>query len=159
MIPACGDQHAVELPDAGEGACCYGAIMYGPQRCTCWDARYDQEQADPVPGKPATRDRLCADCAFRPGSPERLGVPGYNGSEGELDDLVMTGSPFYCHQGLRHQVSLVHPSGAEVQAHPGAYDPPIVDGVPYKADGTPGELCAGWAARRRKWLREEAEAS
>ena len=34
-------------------------------------------------------------------------------------------------------------------APPGGYDPPIVDSVPYRTDGTPEELCAGWDARRR----------
>jgi hypothetical protein len=102
---------------------------------------------------------MCPDCAFRPGSPERRGEPGYQGTDGELDDFVANGSSFFCHQGIRKPVTLAHPSGAEVAGHPAAYDPPIVGGVPYRADGSPGELCAGWAARRLKHMQREAEAS
>jgi hypothetical protein len=141
-----------ELPDAGEGACCYGAIN-GPQACTCWRPVHDTEQAPLACGDLGLRDRMCQDCAYRPRSPERCGEPGYQGTGGELDEFILTGELFICHQGMRRVAKWVHPSGAEVPAHPGDYQPPFdAMGRPYKADGTPGDLCAGWAARRLKYL-------
>ena len=95
--------------------------------------------------------RMCATCAYRPASPERRGEDGYAGDEDLLDELVATGSPFYCHQGIRKPVAWRHvPSGTEIPGHPGGYDPPILDAVPYKADGSPADLCAGWLLRRVK---------
>lgn len=43
-----------------------------------------------------------------------------------------------------------HPAGMRIPADPGRdgdYQPPIVLGVPFRADGQPGLLCAGWAGR------------
>lgn len=145
-----------DLPDTG-GTCCYGAAVYGPHRCTCWVEVYDLEQTPPDEQtvtflsagiRPNTRRSMCPDCAYRPKSPERTGDEGY---EGDAEDLEMfaRSSRFYCHSGMRRPVRLRHPSGVEIDGHPAAYRPPIVDGVPYRADGTPGELCAGWDARRR----------
>jgi len=150
----CGATHpALELPDAGEGACCIGAAVYGPDRCTCWTEEHDLEQqppqADLLP-LPPVPVRMCADCAFRPNSPERTGVAGYQGDADSLDALVASGEPFWCHQGMRKVARLRHPSGAVIDGHPAAYDPPIVGSVPYKADGTPGNVCAGWLLRRAK---------
>lgn len=68
---------------------------------------------------------------------------------------MATGEPFACHQGMRRPVKWVHPSGAEVLGHPAGYAPPIVDGVPYKADGTPGDLCGGWFLRRVKEMQRQ----
>lgn len=138
----------LEWPDLGL-TCCYGVALDGPTGCTCWAPVYSAEQAAVVTGQPpTTRRRMCEDCAYRPGSPEKRGDPGYRGDAVELEMAAETGK-FYCHQGLRRVVKWVHPSGAEVVAPPGGYDPPVVDGVPYRADGTPEELCAGWDARRR----------
>lgn len=140
----CGlDRPAPGLPDAGQGMCCMGAAVYGPGRCTCWVPVYDLEQQEIVPGLPLPPIpvRMCGDCAYRPHSPERSGGEGYNGDAGTLDDLVRNREPFYCHQGIRKPVS---------HRHPAAYDPPIRDGVPYKADGTPANLCAGWLLRCAK---------
>jgi hypothetical protein len=109
-----------------------------------------------MPGERGQRDALCPDCAYRPGSPERSGDERYNGDAEFLNRIVETGEAFHCHQGIRRAVKLVHPSGAEVEVPPGDYRPPIIGGVPYKADGSPGELCAGWAARRRACLEREA---
>jgi hypothetical protein len=53
-------------------------------------------------------------------------------------------------------VAYRHPSGAEIPGHPAGYDPPIVDGVPCKADGTPADLCAGWLLRCAKLSGEPA---
>lgn len=153
-INMCGGVVPQELPDAGNGACCYGAAIYGPNRCTCWTAVFDLEQQEIRPGLPLPRIpvRMCADCAYRPGSPERTGEEGYAGDEDELDRLVETGEPFCCHEGIRRPLKWVHPSGAEVPGMDAAYDPPIVDRIPYKADGTPADVCSGWLLRRAKLL-------
>lgn len=142
-----------DLPDAGEGACCYGSASNGKDRCTCWVPVYDTEQQPVQPGLPLPPIpvQMCGSCAYRPNSPERRGEDSYAGDAELLDDLVATGQPFYCHQGIRRPVKWRHePTGIEVPGHPGGYDPPIQDGVPYKADGTPAYICAGWLLRRAK---------
>ncbi|MEV5710105.1 hypothetical protein [Actinoallomurus sp. NPDC052274] len=142
----------LELPDAGQGACCLGAAVYGPDRCTCWTPVHDLDQQPVTPGPPAAPDplRMCGMCAYRPHSPERRGEAGYAGDEELLEELVATGRPFYCHAGIRRVTRWEHPGGVEVPGHPGAYDPPIIDGVPYRADGTPANLCGGWLLLRAK---------
>lgn len=146
-----------DLPDAGEGACCEGSGISGPRFCTCWRQVYDLEQTRPDPMavkllaagiEPVTRKTMCGDCAYRPDSPERTGLSGYVGDAAELERIAAE-AQFWCHQGMRRAVAWRHPSGVEVTGHPAGYQPPVVDGVPYQADGRPGELCAGWAARRR----------
>ena len=102
-----------------------------------------------------------AGCAFRPGSPERAGDTRQQCSgDGELDDLVMEGTPFYCHYGCRKVVRLVHPSGAVYEVTHGDYRPPSARNdaaagqwVPYQADGTPARICSGWFLRWQAWLR------
>lgn len=64
--------------------------------------------------------------------------------------IVERSEMFVCHQGIRRAVKWQHPSGAIVSGHEGNYCPPIIDGVPFKADGTPADICAGWAALRLK---------
>jgi hypothetical protein len=159
MLPHGGVYGVLKMPDPAHGACCDGSAIKGPQYCTCWTPVFDLEQQDVRPGEAGRRDALCADCAYRPGSPERSGDERYSGDREFLDRIVETGEPFRCHQGISRAVKLVHPSGAEVDVPPGDYRPPIVAGVPYKADGTPADLCAGWAARRLKHVQREAEAS
>lgn len=150
---------AVDLPDAGEGMCCEGAAVFGPDRCTCWEPVYDIEQQPVQPGEMVPRSQMCGDCAYKGGSPERRGEPGYDGDPESLDEMVRDGKPFACHQGLRKPVAYRHPSGTEVAGHPAAYDPPIRDGVAYKADGTPADLCGGWTLRRAAYLLREGTAS
>ena len=146
-----------DFPEVDDGSCCYGAMVDGPGHCTCWRPEYDLTQVDPdllsaqllAAGiQPVTRDLMCADCAYRPGSPEKSGAKDHAGDPDQLDDIAAS-SRFWCHQGIRRPARWRHPSGAVIDGHPAAYDPPIVAGVPYRADGTPAELCAGWAARRR----------
>jgi hypothetical protein len=156
ILPHGGVYGTLVMPDPACGACCDGSAVKGPQYCTCWTPSFDLAQADPETGAPGARDAMCSDCAFKPGSPERRGDERYNGDAEFLDRIVETGERFFCHVGIRRAVKLVHPSGAEVEVPPGDYRPPIIDGVPYKADGSPGELCAGWAARRAKHLEREA---
>lgn len=137
--------------------CCMGAFEDGADACTCWDPVYDLEQqprADDL--APGQRDEMCADCAYRPGSPERNGDDRHACSDdGELDNIARGDNPFWCHQGLRKPIAYRHESlGIVVPADTDAYDPPfaMVDGlkVPIKADGTAGDRCAGWAARKRQ---------
>ena len=155
FLPHGGVYGTLQMPDPACGACCDGSAVKGPQYCTCWEPRFDLEQADPEPGEPGTRSALCQDCAYKPGSPERSGDERYNGDAEFLARITETGERFFCHQGIRRAVKLAHPSGAEVEVPPGDYRPPIIDGVPYKADGSAGELCAGWAARRLKVMQRE----
>jgi hypothetical protein len=55
---------------------------------------------------------MCEDCAFRPNSPERQGLDGYENNDGgeRLAELVDKGEPFYCHQGCARSSSGVIPS-------------------------------------------------
>jgi hypothetical protein len=140
-------QHWAELnPDAEQPICCYGAVN-GPDGCYCWTPVFDTEQADPRP--PASpedltvRTRICGDCAFRKGSPERA----CSWSEDALFDLAATGEPFWCHDGMRRPVRWEHPDGRTVDGSPHDWQPARVGNVPYRADGSPGLLCAGWMAR------------
>lgn len=145
--------HNHDLPDAGQGWCCMGAVMRGPGGCTCWDDKHDRRQSKTLkPGPPAVRTEKCEDCAFRKGSPETQGDTRFALSgDGELQNMLDNPhAVFYCHQGMRRITKRVHPTGATVDAAPGEYDPPGRDCLPYKANGQPAEICAGFAAAR-KW--------
>lgn len=140
--------------------CCIGAVHRGPDGCTCWRPVYDAEQAPAVgEAAPATRTEMCADCACRGDSPEwreeRGEDLGMRSSIAGLHQLVATGRPFYCHQGMRRVVAERHPSGSERPRPPGDYAPGERGGIPLKADGTPADICAGWAAMRARILRGE----
>lgn len=131
--------------------CCMGAAVYGRSRCTCWEPVYDLEQQPLAdggvpPAEVPTRTKCCHDCAYRLGSPER---------QDEYDEGVLlahalaAGEEFWCHQGVRRVVAFRHPDGRELPAGDGDYRPPVgPEGRPvvWKADGTVGERCAGWAA-------------
>lgn len=140
--------------------CCEGAFDGGPTECTCWTPEYDLEQVKPsiaaVVGlalgeiEPPQRDRMCGDCAYRPNSPEKTGDDTVDGNAAMLERLAAEGHRFWCHDGMRKQVAWRHPAGIRIPAvGTGDYQPPIVEAVPYRADGQPGLLCAGWAARNR----------
>jgi len=145
-----------DLPDAGQGMCCYGAAVHGAAGCTCWVAVYDQEQAPVQYGAPAQRTKRCADCAFASGSPERTGDEKMQHSgEGELQELVYSRNSFACHIGMRRIVEWRHPSGVVVAAYPGSYAPPDRSAGrcsewAAKADGTPADACAGLMQERRR---------
>lgn len=146
-----------DLPDVGndEVPCCYGSAEDGPKGCTCWVEVYDLAQ------HPLTDDGFtvgpspCADCAYRPDSPEKAGAEHVAGDAGLLDRLVEKAEPFWCHQGIRRVVALrwEPDDGREPVEHivpeefAVAYRPPMRDNRPYKADGTVADLCAGWAGR------------
>lgn len=119
--------------------CCYGSCEYGPTGCTCWEPVFDLVQVAAIPAKPVTRRTRCVDCAFRPDSPERA-------RGDEVEDLPH----FWCHQGIRRPAAFRHPDGRVRKVSDSAdYQPPIIDGVPYRADGTPADRCAGWAQTQR----------
>jgi hypothetical protein len=77
--------------------------------------------ADRAPRPPAVARTPCADCAFRPGSPEREA----------LGQQLPEDEPFFCHQGL--------PVSAEGRYQPVA----MFRGLPLGA-----MVCAGWWAIR-----------
>lgn len=117
--------------------CCMSAAEDGPAACTCWEPVFDAEQAEPRTDlEPGTRPAMCGDCAYRPDSPERLADPY----------ALLYLANFWCHRGIRRPTSWRHPDGRVRPGDPSDYQPPIVGGVPYRADGRPAERCGGWAA-------------
>lgn len=125
--------------------CCMGTVMSGAAGCTCWVPTYDLVQELPRPGEDATRRQRCHDCAFRPDSPERA-----RGDELEgLDN-------FHCHQGVRRVVEWRHPDGRVRPGDPADYHPLLINGHGYKADGSPMDICAGWAQSQRLLARDVA---
>ena len=140
--------------------CCLGTAVNGWDSCTCWQPIYDPpEQARMLRGEVTVMPAMCGDCAYRPGSPERRGSPDAAADGYDLDDLAISRTRFWCHDGMRRLLGLAHPSGevwiaesAEDGRAVTHYDPPIDwRGIPHRADGTPGSLCAGWEARRKAW--------
>ncbi len=127
--------------------CCAGAVHRGLRGCTCWTAVFDVTQSTPIPPSSAAdlaaQPRMCSDCAFRKGSPERSTAYEEEG----LFALADRGEPFWCHDGMRRPVRWDHPAGVSIPGDPADWQPPMHAGVPYRADGRPGLLCAGWAAR------------
>jgi hypothetical protein len=141
-----------ELPDVTGGIpCCYGSAHNGPGGCTCWVPIYDSEQSPLQDGPVAKRNTMCEDCAYRKNSPERSGLEGYSGDEDMLMEIVYTGEPFYCHQGMRRVIAYRHPCGFEIPAPASDYAPPLGYQVPLKADGTLADICGGWCAQRSKF--------
>lgn len=136
-----------DLPDTG-GTCCWGAAVYGPERCTCWTTVYDRPQAAPDTSIcTATRSRMCDGCAYRPGTAANQRFAD------QLDTLAGTADVFWCHDGARQVVRFDHPSGViawpTIDPDNPPHDPLIVDGVYYDASGEPARVCSGWSARRR----------
>lgn len=130
--------------------CCMGAANYGAAGCTCWEAIYDPPRQSrklredlPTP----EREAMCADCAFRPGSPERTEGTG---REIDVSDVATGHGIFWCHQGgMQRIVRYEHPDGRVHVPPVDNYDPPIKDDRPYLSDGMPASVCAGYAAHRR----------
>jgi len=87
--------------------------------------------------------RLYAAHAFRKDSPER----SVAWEEEALLALPASGDPFWCHDGMRRPSTWRHPAGVLIDGDPADYRPPQRSGIPYRADGSPGLLCAGWMAR------------
>ncbi|MEU0515600.1 hypothetical protein [Amycolatopsis sp. NPDC006125] len=153
---------AGDWPDVGNDdvPCCMGSAQHGARGCTCWQPIYDLAQMPPRTGlEPGTRDGMCDGCAYRPRSPERTGAPDAAADLDDLERLAATGQPFWCHEGMRRPLEWRHPSGATVPGSPLDYQPPFIDGVPYRANGTPAARCGGWAAVRRKHQKRGEESS
>lgn len=147
--------HDRDWPDVGDLGCCYGSAVYGPARCTCWVPVYDQQQLPPRTDEPSgVMPAMCSTCAFRPGSPERTGyAKAMHGAE-DLDRLVAERQPFWCHDGLLAPVAYLHPPTMswlvltdDQQFHPPQQRDAWGVPTPYRVDGSPGDLCGGWAAR------------
>lgn len=139
--------HPDEAERDAHSYCCQSAAMSGsPESCTCWVPVYAEDQADiRPPERPedlTARPSMCGDCAFRPDSPERA-EPW---TAEALYDSARAGTPFWCHDGMRRPLRWQHPDGRVVDGSPHDWQPPIVGGVPYRADGRPALLCAGWRA-------------
>lgn len=135
-------------PDDDRAPCCYGSI-HGQIGCTCWTPVWEHEQ-QPVcpPQRPEdlqAQRRMCGDCAYRKDSPERSNKL----TEEQLLELAEAGTPFWCHQGMRRAARWVHPDGRELPGQPDDWQPPMRAGIPYRLDGQPGLLCAGWSTRAK----------
>jgi hypothetical protein len=137
---------AAAHPDPGWVPCCWGS-MHDPGGCTCWEPVFEVEQQPPRPpanpGDIEVAASMCADCAFRPGSPERATTF----EKEALFALADEGTPFWCHQGMRRPDRWVHPDGRVVPGDPDDWTPAQLGPVAFRADGSPALLCAGWAAR------------
>lgn len=139
----------IDMGRAGDEdrTCCFGSSVVG--RCTCWEAEYDREQA-PIDRNAAVEIRPggpCSDCGCKADQPEASLVAS----------LADTGTPFYCHEGMRRKLADVHPDGSRIESGPADYQP-LIDheiGLPFRANGQPAYLCAGWAARTKKAAREQ----
>lgn len=138
---------ANQHPDDPGTGCCWGDVIHGPSKCTCWIPVYTDVQADPVPIRsPAdlrVAPEMCGDCAFRKGSPER--ADPY--TEEYLFGKAEEGVPFWCHQGMLKPDHWRHPDGRIVPGSPDDWKPPTIGIVPYRLDGSPGLLCHGWTQR------------
>lgn len=160
-----------DWPDAGQGTCCEGAALSGPKECTCWLPVFngDQEPINPLYQRllaaglePTVRPGgMCGNCAYRPDSPEMNNHPDVKGDAAFLERIAARGERFWCHDGMLLIVAWVHPSGVrveldEVQA---GYVPPQEHGIPYRLNGEPGYICAGWNARRKALAAKAAELS
>ena len=142
--------------------CCWGAMDRGPTGCTCWSPVYENAALAQLAPKTdtdlVTRSAMCADCAYRPDSPERNGDEAQECSEpGDLDFLAAGDRPFWCHQGMRKVIAWVHPAGIRIESDGDHYLPPVLDGIPYRLSGLPAERCAGWAARKRQLEAQDAD--
>jgi hypothetical protein len=134
-----------------------GSALDGPSGCTCWRPVYDLDQQTPDTTLiPEVRATMCGDCAYRPNSPEKSGDPAAAADGEKLRALVADGVPFWCHVGIRRPTHWAHPSGATTPGDPLDYSPPQRGSTPFKADGTPADLCGGWAAQRLKAVAEAA---
>jgi len=137
----------VDLPAAGDGMCCMGAAVYGPERCTCWTEELDRERSEHVFAGPVQiRPTMCHDCAFRHDSPERTGDPRYSG---DIERIAASDHTFFCHEGMA-KVKAYHHDQSDVTVLPkgDAYRPHHSGETPLQADGRPAMMCCGYARAR-----------
>lgn len=158
------------IPDASsdENPCCAGRALEGPRGCECWTEVFDLTQSPiaegvpvpPVPLRPCEPGPGDDGCAYRGTSPERTGSGGHSGDADELDRLAAAAAdPFFCHSGIRRVVALVHePTGVRWELPDFSdYRPPIAGRVPYRADGRPAMICAGWVLRAAVLARQRED--
>ena len=89
--------------------CCWDTMHGDWDDCTCWAPIYDPPEQEPLlPGGAEVMPTMCADCAYRPGSPERMGNPDAAADGCDLDDLAIGGTRFWCHDGMRRIVAMRH---------------------------------------------------
>lgn len=116
--------------------CCMGGAVYGRRGCTCWVVAETVVEPDAREGLP------CHDCAGLPGSRED--------ESGAWLRISRQKVPFYCHAGMTKAITFRHEVTGETKAaEPDAYQPPRVDGVPMRADGTPARRCVCWERLQR----------
>lgn len=129
-----------------EVPCCETAAYSNGKACSCWEPIFSA----PTPpvlleGPQAPRPKMCHDCAYRPGSPERTEV------DGEQLEAPLS-QPFQCHDGMPKLLGWTHPElpgACLVAAAIGDRDSfgPVIRGAQsWRADGTPALMCAGWVA-------------
>lgn len=149
MVNVCGWTTGPENPpDSGGGICCFGATM-GPDKCTCWVPAFNFPQEPLQVNKtPSVRNQPCEDCAYSVDSPERNSDERVTGDPALLKRIVANGEPFFCHVGMRRILHWVHQNGQTYAEGDCDYRPPIKEGIAYKADGTPADICSGWFKRR-----------
>jgi len=131
-------------PGDNERWCCMGAVSAG--RCTCWEPVYDTEQAPEIPNlRPVVRPTPCSNCACRG---DKRGADDYDAALEDMRRRAAVGKPFYCHAGMRMVLAHVHPDGSRIETGDEWYfDAPWSKaGHPLKTDGSPADLCTGWAA-------------
>lgn len=102
------------------GWCCEGAAMRDLSACTCWQPMWNLEQQ--LPALPVVREQL---------------MPRDRGCS---DCAFRKDSP-------ERPLAWRHPHGITIDGDPADWQPPIVNAIPFRADGSPALLCAGWAAR------------
>lgn len=133
-------------PDGEYAGCCIGEAHRGLAGCTCWIPVYDEDAAEPQPPQSVAdltvRDSRCGDCAYRRGSPELAD----KWLREELMALPQRGEPFWCHDGMRRPTAWVHPTHGRIPGAPDDWHPRMVGNLPFRANGRPALLCAGWAA-------------
>lgn len=129
----------------GVYGCCWASINSAGDLCSCWIPVFDVEPSEALQeGPAAVLRRSCHDCAYRLGSPEREALEGGPPEYGRHQ-------PFLCHQGVPRIVAWQHPAGVRVDVDPltDDYLPTQRGDRAWRADGSPAELCAGWAATNR----------
>jgi hypothetical protein len=138
-------ENEAALADPEWVPCCWGAINEGPIGCTCWVPVLAVEQPPIVVAEPTQRHTMCDSCAYRLSDPTRASAEWLD------DNPHRDDGRFYCHQGLPQPIAWVHPDGRRVETPDSAdWQETTIDGVPYRADGTPADLCAGWLAERKR---------
>jgi hypothetical protein len=150
---------AMQNPDAAGVGCCYGEINGGLRGCYCWVPEYDVDQTTPrvgeirTPGLKVRPGGRCGDCAYRRDSPEN--AEAFTAET--LVSVAAAGEPFWCHDGMRRPARWRHPErDVVVEGDTADWRPPVVGQIPFRADGSPALLCAGWAAEGRRQERRAA---